>query len=99
MANGTARNWLLHGALGALIGGGVTLALGPASGALVGAVYWWAKEAGEFSVKHWDAPGRPLADLWPFHPRRTRDDRLDLFSGWAGTAAGVAAAHLIPRLI
>lgn len=95
MSNGTWKNWAQHVGLGAAMGALATIATGPVCGAVVGVVYWWAKEAGEFSVKHWDAKGRPLADFWPFHPRRTRDDRLDLFSGWLGVGIGVAVPTLI----
>lgn len=86
--NGTAMNYLKHAVLGAVIAAAFGFLLGPWSGFAVSAVYWWAKEAGEFSAKHWDAPGRPLADFNPFHPMRTTDDRLDLLSGVVGAAAG-----------
>lgn len=88
--NGTLTNYAKHAALGALIAVLFGAFLGPVAGGVVSAVYWLAKEAGEFSVKHWDAPGRPFADLWPFHSRRTLDDRLDLLSGFVGALAGAA---------
>jgi hypothetical protein len=88
--NGTLANYAKHAALGAVIAILFGAFLGAVAGGVVSAVYWLAKEAGEFSVKHWDAPGRPLADLWPFHSRRNRDDRLDLLSGWIGAFLGAA---------
>jgi hypothetical protein len=93
--NGTWQNYAKHAALGALIAILFGAVLGALSGLAVSAVYWLAKEAGEFSVKHWDAPGRPLADVNPWHPLRTRDDRLDLFSGWAGGVIGAAFVALV----
>lgn len=93
--NGTLENYVKHAALGALIALVFGLAFGAVSGGIISGVYWWAKEAGEFSVKHWDAPGRPLADLNPWHPLRTPDDRLDLLSGVLGAVVGgVLAAAL-----
>jgi hypothetical protein len=93
--NGTWKNYAKHAALGLAIAVVFGFALGPVSGFVVSTVYWMAKEAGEFSVKHWDAPGRPWADLNPFHPLRTTDDRLDLLSGWAGAGVGAAIVALV----
>jgi hypothetical protein len=93
--NGSFSNYAKHAALGALIALIFGAFFGALSGGVISAVYWLAKEAGEFSVKHWDAPGRPLADLWPFHSRRTRDDRLDLLSGWIGAFLGATFVALV----
>lgn len=88
--NGTWKNWAAHAALGIVIAALFGLAFTPTAGFAVSAAYWIAKEAGEFSVKHWDAPGRPWADFNPFDKRRTADDRFDLFSGLFGAAVGAA---------
>ncbi len=94
--NGTIRNWLAHAGLGLLLALIFATLFGTASGgAVFGAVYFIAKEAGEFSAKHWDEPGRPLADFNPLHPLRTRDDRLDWFSGVGGALAGGIIITLI----
>jgi hypothetical protein len=92
--NGTIGNWIKHALLGAAIAVAAfflpMLALPP----LIAIVYFWAKEAGEKS-KDWSAPGRPLSD-WNFLGKRwTKDDRLDLFSGWAGAAVATVALVLI----
>lgn len=93
--NGTWKNWVAHALLGVVIAVMFGFVFTPFAGLAVSAVYWIAKEAGEFSVKHWDAPGRPWADFNPFDVHRTADDQLDLLSGLMGAALGAAIAALI----
>ena len=90
--NGTIINYLKHGALAAAITGLCALFGHPIWGAIVATTYFWAKEIGEKCVK-WDAPDRPWSDLWPLHPRWSKDDRLDLLS--AIVAAWALAVGLV----
>lgn len=92
--NGTIGNWLKHAALGAAIALAAWFLPHAATAALMGVIYFWAKEAGEKS-KDWAAPGRPLSD-WNFAGGRwTKDDRLDLFSGVFGAVAAAVVLLLI----
>jgi hypothetical protein len=93
--NGTWKNYAKHAGLGVAIALLFGALFGAGAGFWIGLVWFWAKEAGEFSVKHWDAPGRPLADLNPFHELRTPDDRLDLLSGAAGAVIGGVLAAVL----
>ena len=79
--NGTISNWLKHAGIAVAIQMIVGVIIGSMALGAVLAVwgYWW-KEAGEYSVKHCDAPNRPWADFNPFDERRTRDDRMDLLA-------------------
>lgn len=91
--NGTWRNWATHAGIAALIVIGFTLmGLPSVAGALIATAWFWGREAGEFGAKHWNAAGRPWADLNPFHPLRRADDKADLLSA-------VGAAWLVAVVI
>ncbi|API58471.1 hypothetical protein BSL82_03440 [Tardibacter chloracetimidivorans] len=79
--NGSLGNYAAHAALSLALGGVMVFLTGSPLGLLLGSLWFIAKEAGEFSAKHPEAPGRPWADLNPLHALRTKDDKRDWFSG------------------
>lgn len=81
--DGTWQNYRNHAALAAAITLICAFFDGPFWGAIIASMYFWGKEIGEKCVQA-DGVGRPWSDMNPFHPRWSKDARLDLASALAG---------------